>query len=115
MSKQPETLFKERVVRRLKEIPGLWVEKIQQVGIRGTPDLLICYRGYFIAWELKTDRGRVEPLQQFKLDEIEKSGGIARIVRPKNLGLHLAELLALTNPSKKRRRNETQSCISSSR
>ena len=95
MSKQPETLFKERVVRRLKEIPGLWVEKIQQVGIRGTPDLLICYRGYFIAWELKTDRGRVEPLQQFKLDEIEKAGGIARIVRPSNLEQSIRELLDL--------------------
>ena len=95
MSKQPETLFKERVLARLDAIPNLWVEKIQQVSIRGTPDLLICYRGMFVAWELKTDSGVADALQEYKLGKIEKAGGIARIVRPSNLEQSIRELLDL--------------------
>lgn len=83
--KKPETKFKEKVIARLKEIPHLWYAKIQSVSIRGIPDLLICYKGNFVAWELKTDIGTPEALQEYTLNNIRKAGGAARIVTPSNV------------------------------
>lgn len=46
MSKQPETLFKERVMRLLKEkYAEVYVTKVQQVCKIGDPDLLLCVGG----------------------------------------------------------------------
>lgn len=87
MSKQPETLFKEKVQRRLKAEFGdtIWFKKTEAGAIRGIPDLLICYKGRFVAWELKTEKGRADKLQVFNLSKIGECGGIAEIVRPSNL------------------------------
>jgi len=87
MSKQPETLFKEKVQRRLKAEFGntIWFKKTEAGAIRGIPDLLLCYKGRFVAWELKTDKGRLDKLQGFNLSKIDLCGGIAKVVRPSNL------------------------------
>lgn len=85
MAKKPETLFKERIRPRLKALPNSWWEKIQQVTIRGTPDILGCVSGVFVALELKMDeKAPIEPLQIHKLKRIEKAGGIALVVYPEN-------------------------------
>ena len=73
---QRESRFKITVLKRLKEIPELFVVKIQQATIRGTPDLLMCYRGSFVAWELKTDEGVVSPLQEYTISKIREAGWI---------------------------------------
>lgn len=86
-------MFQEMVLKRLKEIPDLWVVKTQQVAIRGTPDLLMCYHGTFIAWELKTDQGVVDELQHWTLQNITKAGGIARVVQPATFDRYFKELL----------------------
>lgn len=88
-----ETKFKEKVQRALREIPDLYCVKIQQVALRGVPDLLICYRGHFHAWELKTDKGKVEDLQAFVIEKINKAGGRARVVTPTTFKQALEELL----------------------
>lgn len=92
MAQQPETIFKTKVLKRLKEIPNTWVVKVQQQAIRGTPDLLICHDGIFFAWELKASNGRVSKLQQFTLDQIDEAGGVARVVTPENFEDMIAEL-----------------------
>ena len=85
MAKKPETVFKERVARDLKKIPGIWFEKIQQVAIRGTPDYLICLAGKFIALELKaSEKDLPDPLQRHKLMEILRAGGVALVAWPGN-------------------------------
>jgi hypothetical protein len=100
---KPETRFKNQVYQKLLALAArtdepMWVEKIQQVTIRGTPDLMICFRGNFVAWELKTNEGKLDTLQKYKLDRIEKSGGIARVVSPATLDQHIKELQCLTKP-----------------
>lgn len=75
--KQPETKFKERVIRDLKTIPNCWFIKTQERSRRGVPDILICLRGRFIAIELKTDTGRLDKLQAITLDKIVDAGGTA--------------------------------------
>ena len=93
MSKQKETLFKEKVVKRLAKIPNLYCRKIQQVSIRGTLDLIICYRGKFFAWELKVGDNKPDNLQQYEISWIQEAGGIARVVTPDNFEESLKELL----------------------
>jgi hypothetical protein len=94
MSKKPETIFKERVHRDLREIQkatqALWFVKTQQVSIRGTPDELLCVRGKFIAIELKaTEKDFCDPLQLRTLDLIHAASGLAMCAHPGNWDLIL--------------------------
>lgn len=82
MAKQPETLLKEKVLADLRTIDCCWFAKIQQTAIRGTPDILACVHGYFIAIELKTEDGKLDKLQSYTLAKISKSGGLAYTVTP---------------------------------
>lgn len=62
---------------------GAWPVKIhvspQQLA--GTPDILVCVDGRFVALEVKTAKGRVTPLQEKRLEDIRQAGGIAAVVR----------------------------------
>lgn len=93
MAKQAETVFKEKVQRKLKTVPNLWFSKIQQVAIRGTPDILICYCGRFFAWELKVGKGKASGLQEFNLARISEASGVARVVTPENFDECWSELM----------------------
>lgn len=73
-------------------VPNLWAVKVQQVAIRGTPDLLICYRGRFFAWELKVGKNQATGLQAFNLERIQDAGGVARVVTPETFPLAWDEL-----------------------
>lgn len=89
MSKNPETKFKEKVVEILDEIPGVWILKTQERARRGVPDLLICIRGRFVAIELKTDEGEVDPLQEVILQRIRQAQGLAFVTSPSRWPAHL--------------------------
>lgn len=91
---QPETKFKIKVMDRLKAEFGhhIWFTKIQQVTKRGDPDLIICIRGYFFAWELKVGSNKASPLQEHTLNLIMAAGGSARVVTPENLETCIKEL-----------------------
>lgn len=69
----------------LKALPNTWVVKVQQVGIRGTPDILMCVNGMFVALELKRSMSE-EPdqLQQHNLNAINKAKGIGLTLYPEN-------------------------------
>lgn len=84
MSKQNETVFKEKVAARLKTFKNTWHVKVQQLSVSGTPDFLICLNGVFIALELKTDSGKVSKLQEYNLNKIAKCGGISIVLMPQN-------------------------------
>lgn len=61
---------------------GAWVVKVHNTGrgVRGTPDVLACYKGRFIAVENKSDRGKATAQQLVQLREIQAAGGQALIV-----------------------------------
>lgn len=85
MAKKPETKFKEKVLEDLHALPDTWCEKIQQTSIRGTPDILACMAGAFVALELKKDAAeQPDPLQLYKLGEILRCGGAAYVTHPGN-------------------------------
>jgi Holliday junction resolvase len=48
--------------------------------VRGTPDILACYRGRFIAIEVKVGRNKPTHSQLLQLDAIRKAGGYAMVV-----------------------------------
>lgn len=74
-----------RRIRRLAEMRGARVIKvvgdpdsIQEVGIS---DFLICYRGLFVAMEVKQSGGRVAPIQSRFLQSVRDAGGIGVVVQ----------------------------------
>jgi hypothetical protein len=83
--KNPETKLKEKVFRDLLTLKKSWWEKIQQVSIRGTPDIIGCIGPYFVALELKSkEEYEADPLQAFKLQCIRECGSIACVVTPES-------------------------------
>lgn len=88
MAKKSETVLKEKIQKKLKNwIRPIWIEKIQQSTIRGTPDMIgcspcdICGRGLFVALELKEERGTTDQLQDWKLMQIGNVGGCGLVVK----------------------------------
>lgn len=92
--KKAETRLKERCLTELRQIPNSWWVKIQQVVIRGTPDILGVVGGRFVAIELKSDKNDVKDsrfkLQEYNLECIKQAGGLVFVAHPENW----AEVLA---------------------
>jgi len=67
----------------LKTLEGCFSFKMHggQFGAAGIPDLIICYKGRFIALEVKAEKGRTTILQEATLRRIRAAGGIAEVVR----------------------------------
>lgn len=85
MSSKPETNFRKRFVPKLKQIPRTMVISIQQLSLVGTPDLLLCVNGRFVAIELKASAtSKISPLQKRNLDLITEAGGYGFICYPEN-------------------------------
>ncbi len=88
------------MLSELRKIPNLYVFKKEAAGLRGLPDLIICYRGKFFAWELKRSESAAHAnreghaLQLYNLELIRGAGGIGRVVYPENFAECLEELLA---------------------
>jgi len=80
---QPERRIVKRIQERITKRGGRCFKihggdnPFQEVGI---PDILACYRGWFLGLEVKQP-GEEPSLKQRKiLNEIEAAGGIARVV-----------------------------------
>jgi len=50
-------------------------------GVIGIPDFICCWNGTFIAIEAKSDTGRLTPAQKGTIEDIQRAGGIALVVR----------------------------------
>jgi len=80
-----EAEFKKKLMKKLKEIEGVWCESINQIAISGTPDIIGCFRGKLFAIECKRDASsRVADIQEYTLGRIRKAGGLAFIWHPGN-------------------------------
>ena len=49
----------------------------------GDPDIIACYRGFFIGIEAKTDTGKLSGWQEMRRDQIVKADGIWVLARCK--------------------------------
>lgn len=85
MALKPETRFRLKVIDDLRTIPRCKHFTIQQSSIVGTPDILLCVNGRFVAIELKaSEDAKVSKMQLFNLEAIAKVGGIGLLVYPQN-------------------------------
>lgn len=50
-------------------------------GSAGIPDIICCYHGRFVAFEVKTAKGRTTVLQDINIRNIHNAWGIAVVVR----------------------------------
>jgi hypothetical protein len=82
-SKKKKTAHKEKYYEnKLKawlKHRGAWLLKYWGGGVytrAGVPDLLVCYKGRFIAIEVKGDNGRISDAQRGEMAQIEAAGGV---------------------------------------
>ena len=70
-------------IKNLLKSKGAYCEKIFGGGYQasGIPDILCCYRGHFLAIEVKspTGKGRASDIQKLKIKAIRDAGGVAFI------------------------------------
>lgn len=67
--------------------PNLYIFKVpmgQYTSRRGLPDLVMSMYGQFVAIEVKTDVGRLSPLQENEIKTINACGGLATTIYGKD-------------------------------
>lgn len=83
---KPESKFRQHhVVPFLKTLPNTYYDGIQQASKSGSLDFYLCVNGRFVGMELKKDElAVVSDLQKHHLQKIQRAGGDAFLVYPKN-------------------------------
>jgi hypothetical protein len=92
---KPETRFKERIRPKLDAIPNSYWIKTQMRSLRGVPDFFGCVSGRCVVIELKTDKGKTDPLQDYVLERFRKAGGLHFVMAPANAEKVLQELYSI--------------------
>jgi hypothetical protein len=69
----------KQIMRYLKTLPECfcWKQHGGQYGTAGLPDVILCYHGRFVAFEVKTPSGKLTKLQEITLNKINASKGYA--------------------------------------
>ena len=78
-----EKSIENKIKQYLKTVEDLYFFKEHGglYGTAGVPDIICCYKGRFIALEVKAPDGKATALQNATIRRIIGAGGIARIVR----------------------------------
>lgn len=73
--------YQAKVIKYLAE-KGAYVVKTVSASKKGVPDVIACYKGKFIAIEMKTPEKRhnTTPLQDYNIARVLKAGGYAMVV-----------------------------------
>lgn len=71
------------ILTHLRSLDGCfcWKEHGGPYGTNGIPDIICCYCGRFVAFEVKTEKGRPSRLQDAVIRQIGRAGGLALVVR----------------------------------
>lgn len=84
----PEGKVKAWAIRQYEIVfPGHWriAPRGGPFGKAGAGDHILCWRGVFIMIEIKADEGVVSALQMVQLKKVQQAGGIAAVLRGKDL------------------------------
>ena len=57
-----------------------WKEHGGQYGTAGIPDIIVCWHGRFVAFEVKAGKNRPTKLQAATIEAIRRAGGTAAVV-----------------------------------
>lgn len=82
-NKMKEAQLIQNIRKYLATLPECfyWKEHGGQYGTAGIPDIIVCYKGRFIALEAKVGRNQPTRLQAATIVQIRHAGGIAAVVR----------------------------------
>lgn len=78
-----ESTITAQIQRYLGKLPGWWGFKVQGGGsqMRGVPDIVGCYRGLFVAFEVKRPVvGKLSELQKHRIEQIKSAKGNVYVV-----------------------------------
>ena len=75
-----ESELQKKIVDRLNR-HGWSCIKLIQTNMNGIPDLMCIRKGTVMFLEVKTETGVVAPLQQKRIDDLNKHGVFAKVVR----------------------------------
>ena len=78
-----EAALIQKIRKYLVTVPDcfFWKEHGGQYGTAGIPDIIVCYRGRFVAMEAKVGNNQPTKLQAATIDKIRQAGGTAAVVR----------------------------------
>ena len=67
------------ILKYLKTVPNCfsWKEHGGMYGTAGIPDIICCYCGRFVAFEVKTETGKLTKLQETTIRKIKEAKGQA--------------------------------------
>ena len=67
------------ILRYLKTVPNCfcWKEHGGMYGTAGIPDIIACINGRFVAFEVKTETGKLTKLQEITIQKIRNAKGQA--------------------------------------
>jgi len=79
-------VIEKSLVRSLLRLPARYprlvlVKTQGGPGRRGLPDLIGCYQGRALAWEVKVEGGVLTPLQARELERWSQAGAMAAVIR----------------------------------
>ncbi|MBR2578817.1 MAG: VRR-NUC domain-containing protein [Clostridia bacterium] len=74
-----EKTITNQILKYLKSLPECFAFK-EHGGLYGTsgiPNIIVCYKGKFLAFEVKTEKGKLSKLQEMAIAKIRKANGMA--------------------------------------
>ena len=75
-----ESHIQNKIIKYLNGIGAFSIKTIV-TNRNGSPDLICCFKGRYVALEVKAEKGTVSQLQEHNIKLIKKSGGVAAVVR----------------------------------
>lgn len=73
-----ESAFQKEAINLIASMGGYVIKiHVSAYQSQGEPDLVCCYRGRFVAFELKVDDNKPSTLQLEKIADIKRAGGVA--------------------------------------
>jgi len=82
----PEAKVKKKVVDAIKKNGAYYFfPATGGYGRSGVPDVVCCYRGYFVAIECKAGTNKPTPLQEAEMAKIRQAQGLTLVVNEDNI------------------------------
>jgi Holliday junction resolvase len=89
----PEAKVKASVTKILKEFGAYYFSPMTGgFGRSGVPDIICCYRGFFLAIECKAGKNKPTALQEREMAKVNGAGGMAILINEANVHVVRATL-----------------------
>lgn len=101
-----ERTIVKNALTKLRARGGFWI-KIHgsPFQLAGIPDIIGCYRGRFIAFEVKREAGMVPTrIQLYQMKKIRAAGGFATLIFTADQALHLLDRIDAAQEARLRNR-----------